>query len=1131
MMRLLMVVAGVIVMGLVMSCGGGRSASVNLPAMVSGASHSANVVPDYVEGMVMPESDIGKLSPTLQRLFRDPGWEGPATAQPAPEVAPVPEIPTVEEVQSWYARGGGNATFERHRSVMPGKGVSYVEVDSGGYPDAGEYDLAVYDPSGPDPPPWGSDVNDDGIDDRFESLDLATGDAPISYVWRGETIANPFNRGWTEGARECSAVYQSFRDSTGLGRAEYNYPGQDTGADGYGAVTPYRLHGAIYDLWQSTAEEVQEVEYPEDFRWYDVMIAAVTNEDDNGGAYYTSDFGGTHDTLNTTAAVQWFSKDLTDYEEMQFAPLEYPLNNPNEPPNFPHPGGGLKFENPEAADSLVVKLMGSDNAKIDKLVNDPDEGRTEDWYPPNTEPPARNYAGVFPVFGVIAQRWADDTLTFNDYPWEGPLGFPVSPPQVMNGGNRIVGARGDYHEFRQMFERGIIYWHKYVPGLNVPDAVYIFRVPEDEDSVFDCNADDLIPDAQTIYYGTGGPLGVIAWVWPTLTVVGHPIYFKAFPYGGPSAASPANWEDGKNYEGFTDDYYLWRFRDGFIGMGRRVVRQAGTPQPYDYEAKYVARVMLVLQIDDVPGPDGGDPANVAFGDTVEFEVGHLGEGGGGPSNIVLLVSNSDQADAEMQAWRDVLDDDDTGYDEMDAADITAGTDMSAYKLVIWCTKKQNPCGFNLFFTTTPVSSGHQGNIVDYLNDGGNMIIAMPTWWQGGTPTFRKAFGWLGANAWTNNCPFYMADNMVITGYPIADGPGGHFDMAFSTPDGNNTQGYIYSPWDDPPPPPSWDLMHWDINSTMKTTRAHDNNGAGADGGIGLGHGRNWCNMASTLPPDSGSTGTSDLVLNILNWIDPELPGSGGGGGGGGGINSYAGPLQVGDDTLDPERTGVNAWVVKPGAGDAALMITGGDGSDADNEGPPDEPWHNTAVVSVVIDAVPIHFEAMAHANADVNIKYEWKFYPDWYYQPGGPLEGYPEWEEWTRYTTHYYEGGVDPDGAGPLDFGDPFPVWVRAYDGTYASFADAQAAGEDFWDMKSVRIRVFGPLPVDIEDDGTVFEDSYTPDPATGDVEVDLSFTINGGAPDPYYDECWIDWDYDYATFDQMVEVLIGGVMAIATTR
>jgi len=70
--RLLMVVLAVIVVSVVMSCGGGgRRGASTLPSISSSGSlsSSSHGIADYVEGMVIPESDLDKLSPELQALF------------------------------------------------------------------------------------------------------------------------------------------------------------------------------------------------------------------------------------------------------------------------------------------------------------------------------------------------------------------------------------------------------------------------------------------------------------------------------------------------------------------------------------------------------------------------------------------------------------------------------------------------------------------------------------------------------------------------------------------------------------------------------------------------------------------------------------------------------------------------------------------------------------------------------------------------------------------------------------------------------------------------------------------------------------------------------------------------------
>ena len=63
-----------------------------------------------------------------------------------------------------------------------------------------------------------------------------------------------------------------------------------------------------------------------------------------------------------------------------------------------------------------------------------------------------------------------------------------------------------------------------------------------------------------------------------------------------------------------------------------------------------------------------------------------------------------------------------------------------------------------------------------------------------------------------------------------------------------------------------------------------------------------------------------------------------------------------------------------------------------------------------------------------------------------------------------------------------------------------------------MRIRVHGPPQIDIRDDGTVIDDSYEPD-EFGDVTVPLDFWIEGGVPP--YDNVYIDYDYDFVTFDE----------------
>jgi hypothetical protein len=144
---------------------------------------------------------------------------------------------------------------------------------------------------------------------------------------------------------------------------------------------------------------------------------------------------------------------------------------------------------------------------------------------------------------------------------------------------------------------------------------------------------------------------------------------------------------------------------------------------------------------------------------------------------------------------------------------------------------------------------------------------------------------------------------------------------------------------------------------------------------------------------------------------------------------------------------------------------------------------------------------VARAAAGIDLVYEWEFEPS---------AGYGIW---TKYTSHSYIGGIDPDGGGPGVEGDPFPVNVRVYNSMY-TYGTAPPDSRDF---DSVLVEVHGALPVDISDNGTSFAGSYQPDEVTGDVTVQLKFKIENGAPP--YDSVWVDYDYDFMSFQNRVEI------------
>jgi hypothetical protein len=186
--------------------------------------------------------------------------------------------------------------------------------------------------------------------------------------------------------------------------------------------------------------------------------------------------------------------------------------------------------------------------------------------------------------------------------------------------------------------------------------------------------------------------------------------------------------------------------------------------------------------------------------------------------------------------------------------------------------------------------------------------------------------------------------------------------------------------------------------------------------------------------------------------------------------------------------------------DAFAWLYAEDGSYIDG-GDGDTPADQAEIqVLTPADQQSVWFECLARTGGEPDsLIYEWSF------EPGDPFS------VWTRYTAHWYDGGIDPDGGGPLEPGDEFDVWCRVYDSDVAPSYDL--APPDSRDIDSVKIVVWGPYAIDIRDDGTVIDDSYAPDEVTGDVTVPLDFWVEGGLPP--YDNVYIDYDYDFVTFDE----------------
>ncbi len=1103
------------------SCGGGGGSKLSLTpgATTSSTDNAGTFAADYIPGLVIPESEISNLSPEFQKLLAHPGWQGPPTPLEPAGPAPVPEPISVEDVIDLY---GNNVTAEH----APGRGVSYVFRDEPNLTDIafGEYDPNIYDNNPPtEEPPWGSDQESngdgDGFDDRMQNTPNPEGMRGKTYFWLGVPRENYFSSGGSIGPGEyqfeVTEVYQGFLPSSGTQGdypwRELGYRGDQTYAAGF-TDPAFWIEGPNYELYNSTADEVQPLEWPRPFKWYEVLIAPMSNVDDDGGAGYESGAG-----LKTFASVQWFSKDTS-----ATSPLEYPLSDPNYPINVPY-----------GADSAIVQLISSDNDKIQSDLID--KRKFVERADPNEEPASTGYLGTFPVFGVIFERWAFDVpflteLPEGQLPWEGPLGWPVTPPFMVNGGARIIGDDGfQFVRFGQGFEKGYIYWDD-VKG-DRPDRAWVYRVKPNKETIFDATKpEDYDIDTKVLRFGTGGPYGIIALEAPKELNLAEPAIFKANVFGGPKTNN------------LGDDFVIWRFRDGYIGFGHYIVK-AIDPPPYDYKATYVARAMAVLN----PGTGIPDPNYVAFGDTDEFRVGDKIPGGGGGGGAPVLIIDNDPTDEHVNKWTADLDAIGVAYDVIPQADVISDPSiMDNYELTVFAPVKDmsvwGPRG-------GPWDSRIENILINSVKGGNAVICTMTQWWfrdqsdQGNVivQDFRHVFVIGGSVGWYGPFPSYG-----LTGSPVASGPGGNFTALNFTYKEHHLGSNYYA--GDQSPYQYTVLGSSPYGSTWWPFAASHDPAWGGGLGSGMGSEYGW---ALNTTPASGGTGTSAFLHNWLNWIDIKvgkniLGGGGGGGGGGEQFTPYDGPVQIGDPDYEPPRSGVYAWVINPSAA-PPVTIRGGDGKTDDT----------MAQVSVVGSPQTIHVEVLAHGtdqdgvdepDGDDALGFEYQSKPDWWWDdPSGPYYGQsiPRWEEWPRYTSFMYNGGIDGDitndydgnGNPADDLGEPFPIKVRAWlKGMYPTFADALAADPvdadgngqgdlGLWAVSEVRVSVGGPKPVDIVDDGSVYQSSYAPD-SNGEISVTLKFRLSGGVPEAEggpYDDCDLDIDFDGINYQQEVEVFING--------
>ena len=1027
--RGIVILLTLVILGVMAACGGGgKSAQRAVLPQLDGSGSTASQGGKY--GFSFTEADIPNLSPEIQEFLAMPGWKGPATPVPPVSGAPMPELPTVEDLIAMKRDmiDQSDGLYRNEEPVVPVvKDTSYPVIppdDPGYYPLLAEYDPDDWDPP---PPLFGVDDDEDGYEDLFENADGWFVVVYKSFVKEGITIANQFNRGSQDGGDAVSAVYQSFRhldgsDATG----EFQYRSAESGI----LLNPY----TVIELWYeqfNMATRLTRISDPTTVMWYAVMIAAASEVNDNSGDHYEST-GCPNETL-------------ADYQAFSFDPDKLPLLDVS--------SEGWD-DNGSLVGSLMTSLVSSENEYIQELITEQAD---------TADPIA-----TFGCMGMILQRWSDDRFSPFDHAWQGRLGWPLSDPFVDRNGRVLVGPLGQYRRYGQWFERGFIWWNDYLDP-STPDELYVYTT--EEDSILDPGA-ELMQDAMVVRYGLGGPLGMAITAYPLFANIGDPIYFHAFPYGGPLG----------NVNAFDDDVFVWNWRDGnyFIGDGTETLRT----HDFLVEAKYVPRVLLVLDVDGDGNADGSNPDYVCFADSPEIEIGHIWVGGGGSAQIVIVTEDDPYpGDENATAVKETLDSLGILYDETTESDVSDVSDLEDYLLTIWCFHDYPDYGYQ--YVLSEPQSDLMMDVTRVNNQ--NLLVfwnrpyyyynwyqfsdryEWPTYWGSSQYSYPSAtryyyYGTPPAN-YGFNC----------SGFGLGSGPGGTIAM-INWEWWQQTYPYIG---------PYFAYQYYYYASADTTILANgpstsyrgswmrDTN-AGAENGIAAWFGLNWFDIKDTSPADPGTDG---VMQNLLNAINPGLLEEGGGGGDD--VAPWDGPVDIAD---------IFGWIVDTEAGD----MSGGTDMDLNVVGGPET----------------VQFECLARASAGVDLIYEWEFEPS---------AGY---SIWTRYTAHTYVAAIDVDGDGDTSYDDDdwFTVNARVYDSLYGSYAGApvDSRDSDVFDM-----RVSGGITaVWIDDDGTVFMNPYEID-GSGNITVGLDYEVGGG--DHAYNGIWIDYDYDFVTFNDTVEVTATG--------
>ncbi len=174
-------------------------------------------------------------------------------------------------------------------------------------------------------------------------------------------------------------------------------------------------------------------------------------------------------------------------------------------------------------------------------------------------------------------------------------------------------------------------------------------------------------------------------------------------------------------------------------------------------------------------------------------------------------------------------------------------------------------------------------LINYVKSGGAVIVPMTQWWFRNqtsfgendviTPEFRNTFGGIGR---TIGWYLWNVGRHSLANSPISKGTGGDFSSALFT------YSAIHAAVDSDPSTswfiPLMESLEFDPMKHERVTgfilpRHWWPMVAGCDpfwnGGIAVGLGTEWYFLEGTDPP-GGGTGTSKLLHNILNFINPDI---------------------------------------------------------------------------------------------------------------------------------------------------------------------------------------------------------------------------------------------------------------------